>query len=132
MISLPILVKFTLNRNGVPFFQNYQVTLSVILTAAGVLIAALGDFSFDLFGYSLAFISVFFQVICWYFIVHKSLNGAMDTVIVHAFLIVLPTLLCRPCTLCWWKNLVLRMDFHQWKSCSTTVFYLFHFWCFLL
>lgn len=41
---------------------KYQVTLSVILTAAGVLIAALGDFSFDLFGYSMAFISVFFQV----------------------------------------------------------------------
>lgn len=40
-----------------------QVSLSVILTAVGVLIAALGDFSFDLFGYSLALISVFFQVI---------------------------------------------------------------------
>jgi len=40
------------------------VALSVILIAAGVLIAALGDFSFDLFGYSMAFVSVFFQVIC--------------------------------------------------------------------
>lgn len=40
----------------------FQVTLSVILTAAGVIIAALGDFSFDLFGYSMALISVFFQV----------------------------------------------------------------------
>ncbi|KAH6774298.1 UDP-N-acetylglucosamine transporter family [Perilla frutescens var. frutescens] len=39
-----------------------QVILSVLLTAAGVLIAALGDFSFDLVGYSMAFISVFFQV----------------------------------------------------------------------
>lgn len=38
------------------------MTLSVLLTAAGVLIAALGDFSFDLVGYSMAFISVFFQV----------------------------------------------------------------------
>ncbi|GJN29432.1 hypothetical protein PR202_gb17658 [Eleusine coracana subsp. coracana] len=28
-----------------------QVTLSVVCTAAGVLIAALGDFSFDLYGY---------------------------------------------------------------------------------
>jgi len=36
------------------------VALSVILTAAGVLIAALGDFSFDLFGYSMAFVSVLF------------------------------------------------------------------------
>lgn len=38
------------------------MSLSVILTAAGVIIAALGDFSFDLFGYSLALTSVFFQV----------------------------------------------------------------------
>nr|GMD24730.1 UDP-galactose/UDP-glucose transporter 7 [Ipomoea batatas] len=39
-----------------------QVILSVLTTAVGVLVAALGDFSFDLFGYSMAFISVFFQV----------------------------------------------------------------------
>lgn len=38
------------------------MSLSVILTAAGVIIAALGDFWFDLFGYSLALTSVFFQV----------------------------------------------------------------------
>lgn len=44
------------------FPYYFQVTLSVLLTAAGVLIAALGDFSFDLVGYSMAFISVFFQV----------------------------------------------------------------------
>lgn len=41
----------------------FQVSLSVILTAAGVIIAALGDFSFDLFGYSMALTSVLFQVI---------------------------------------------------------------------
>ncbi|KAG4915006.1 hypothetical protein JHK87_052563 [Glycine soja] len=35
--------------------EALHVALSVILTAAGVLIAALGDFSFDLFGYSMAF-----------------------------------------------------------------------------
>ncbi|KAF7830176.1 UDP-galactose/UDP-glucose transporter 7 [Senna tora] len=52
-----------------------QVTLSVILIAAGVLIAALGDFSFDLFGYSLAFISVFFQTM-YLVLVEKS--GAED------------------------------------------------------
>ncbi|KAF3669254.1 putative RNA methyltransferase-like isoform X1 [Capsicum annuum] len=51
------------------------VTLSVLLTAAGVLIAALGDFSFDLFGYSLAFISVFFQTM-YLVLVEKS--GAED------------------------------------------------------
>lgn len=43
-------------------FPLFQVILSVILTAGGVVIAALGDFSFDLFGYSLALTSVFFQV----------------------------------------------------------------------
>jgi solute carrier family 35 protein len=42
--------------------MKFQVTLSVILTAAGVIIAALGDFSFDLFGNSMALTSVFFQV----------------------------------------------------------------------
>lgn len=40
-----------------------QVALSVLLTAIGCIIAAIGDFSFDLFGYSLALTSVFCQVI---------------------------------------------------------------------
>ncbi|KAG4924711.1 hypothetical protein JHK87_050251 [Glycine soja] len=48
-----------LHASGLP----YTVALSVILTAAGVLIATLGDFSFDLFGYSMAFVSIFFLVI---------------------------------------------------------------------
>ncbi|XP_051118982.1 UDP-galactose/UDP-glucose transporter 7 [Andrographis paniculata] len=52
-----------------------QVTLSVILTAAGVIIAALGDFSFDLFGYAMAFTSVFFQTM-YLVLVEKS--GAED------------------------------------------------------
>ncbi|KAK6129739.1 hypothetical protein DH2020_036501 [Rehmannia glutinosa] len=52
-----------------------QVTLSVLLTAAGVLIAALGDFSFDLFGYGMAFTSVFFQTM-YLVLVEKS--GAED------------------------------------------------------
>ncbi|KAL6544239.1 UDP-galactose/UDP-glucose transporter 7 [Orobanche gracilis] len=51
------------------------VTLSVLLTAAGVLIAALGDFSFDLFGYGMAFTSVFFQTM-YLVLVEKS--GAED------------------------------------------------------
>ncbi|KAH9304328.1 hypothetical protein KI387_008732, partial [Taxus chinensis] len=38
-----------------------QVSLSVILTGVGVIIAALGDFSFDFLGYSLALTSVFCQ-----------------------------------------------------------------------
>ncbi|KAG5142859.1 hypothetical protein JHK82_018554 [Glycine max] len=48
-----------LHASGLP----YTVALSVILIAAGVLIATLGDFSFDLFGYSMAFVSIFFLVI---------------------------------------------------------------------
>lgn len=38
-----------------------QVSLSVLLTGLGVIIAALGDFSFDLMGYTLALTSVAFQ-----------------------------------------------------------------------
>ncbi|GMG99251.1 hypothetical protein Nepgr_001091 [Nepenthes gracilis] len=52
-----------------------QVSFSVSLTATGVLIAALGDFSFDLFGYSMAFTSVFFQTM-YLVLVEKS--GAED------------------------------------------------------
>ncbi|KAK4792171.1 hypothetical protein SAY86_022606 [Trapa natans] len=52
-----------------------QVSLSVVLIAAGVLIAALGDFSFDLYGYSMAFTSVFFQTM-YLVLVEKS--GAED------------------------------------------------------
>lgn len=48
---------------GVAHLVMFQVALSVIMTAAGVIIAALGDFSFDLFGYSMALTSVFFQVL---------------------------------------------------------------------
>lgn len=38
-----------------------QVSLAVLLTGLGVIIAALGDFSFDLMGYTLALTSVAFQ-----------------------------------------------------------------------
>ncbi|GAB2276294.1 UDP-galactose/UDP-glucose transporter 7 [Dionaea muscipula] len=54
---------------------SHQVSLSVALTAAGVLIAALGDFSFDLFGYGMALTSVFFQTM-YLVLVEKS--GAED------------------------------------------------------
>lgn len=40
---------------------SIEVSLSVLLTGVGVIIAALGDFSFDLMGYTLALTSVFFQ-----------------------------------------------------------------------
>ncbi|XP_008779598.2 UDP-galactose/UDP-glucose transporter 7 [Phoenix dactylifera] len=52
-----------------------QVSLSVVCTAVGVIIAALGDFSFDPFGYSMALTSVFFQTM-YLILVEKS--GAED------------------------------------------------------
>ncbi|XP_008661196.1 UDP-galactose/UDP-glucose transporter 7 [Zea mays] len=52
-----------------------QVILSVICTATGVLIAALGDFSFDLYGHCMALTSVFFQTM-YLILVEKS--GAED------------------------------------------------------
>lgn len=52
-----------------------QVSNSVMLTAAGVVIAALGDFSFDRFGYSMALSSVFFQTM---YLVMVEKSGAED------------------------------------------------------
>eukprot|EP00271_Cylindrocystis_brebissonii_P005046 TRINITY_DN16997_c0_g1_i1.p1 TRINITY_DN16997_c0_g1~~TRINITY_DN16997_c0_g1_i1.p1 ORF type:complete len:393 (+),score=71.88 TRINITY_DN16997_c0_g1_i1:881-2059(+) len=42
-------------------FPPFQITASVLVTAGGCLIAAIGDFSFDLKGYSMALLSVGFQ-----------------------------------------------------------------------
>lgn len=55
-------------------FIMFQVSLSVVFTAVGVIIAALGDFSFDLFGYSMALTSVFFQVyiFLWFLLYNKG------------------------------------------------------------
>lgn len=52
-----------------------QVSLAVALTAVGCIIAAVGDFSFDLFGYSMALTSVLFQTM-YLVLVEKS--GAED------------------------------------------------------
>ncbi|KZV31694.1 hypothetical protein F511_00498 [Dorcoceras hygrometricum] len=72
LTPLAVLVAGFFTGKGRP---TTQVTLSVVLTAAGVLIAAFGDFSFDLFGYSMAFTSVFFQTM-YLVLVEKS--GAED------------------------------------------------------
>uniref|UniRef100_A0A2P2JRA0 Uncharacterized protein MANES_03G005300 n=1 Tax=Rhizophora mucronata TaxID=61149 RepID=A0A2P2JRA0_RHIMU len=72
LTPLAVLIAGFWSGKGKP---TMQVTLSVLLTAVGVLIAALGDFSFDLFGYSLAFTSVFFQTM-YLVLVEKS--GAED------------------------------------------------------
>ncbi|KAG8381970.1 hypothetical protein BUALT_Bualt05G0027900 [Buddleja alternifolia] len=72
LTPLAVLIAGFFSGKGRP---TTQVILSVLLTAAGVLIAALGDFSFDLFGYSMAFTSVFFQTM-YLVLVEKS--GAED------------------------------------------------------
>ncbi|KAJ3695402.1 hypothetical protein LUZ60_000779 [Juncus effusus] len=72
LTPLAVLIAGVLRGKGKP---PTQVSLAVICTAAGVLIAALGDFSFDLFGYSMAFVSVFFQTM-YLILVEKS--GAED------------------------------------------------------
>ncbi|KAI4316198.1 hypothetical protein L6164_024201 [Bauhinia variegata] len=72
LTPLAVLIAGCFSGKGRP---TTQVTLSVVLIAAGVLIAALGDFSFDLFGYSMAFTSVFFQTM-YLVLVEKS--GAED------------------------------------------------------
>ncbi|CAA2955468.1 UDP-sugar transporter DDB_G0278631 isoform X1 [Olea europaea subsp. europaea] len=72
LTPLAVLVAGYFSGKGIP---TIQVTLSVILTAAGVIIAALGDFSFDLFGYGMAFTSVFFQTM---YLVLVERSGAED------------------------------------------------------
>lgn len=72
LTPLAVLITGCISGKGRP---TTQVALSVILTAAGVIIAALGDFSFDLFGYSMALTSVFFQTM-YLVLVEKS--GAED------------------------------------------------------
>ncbi|KAM5565418.1 UDP-galactose/UDP-glucose transporter 7 [Rosa sericea] len=72
LTPLAVLIAGFFSGKGKP---SMQVILSVILTAGGVVIAALGDFSFDLFGYSLALTSVFFQTM-YLVLVEKS--GAED------------------------------------------------------
>lgn len=72
LTPLAVLVSGFLRGKGKP---PTQVSLSVVCTALGVLVAALGDFSFDLYGYSMALTSVFFQTM-YLILVEKS--GADD------------------------------------------------------
>ncbi|KAK6237099.1 hypothetical protein QUC31_020887 [Theobroma cacao] len=68
LTPLAVLIAGFFSGKGKP---TTQVTLSVLLTAAGVIVAAMGDFSFDLFGYSMALTSVFFQTM-YLVLVEKS------------------------------------------------------------
>ncbi|XP_068653345.1 UDP-galactose/UDP-glucose transporter 7-like isoform X2 [Aristolochia californica] len=72
LTPLAVLVAGFFSGKGRP---PIQVSLSVVFTAVGVIIAALGDFSFDLFGYTMALTSVFFQTM-YLVLVEKS--GAED------------------------------------------------------
>ncbi|KAL4320057.1 hypothetical protein GQ457_18G003330 [Hibiscus cannabinus] len=68
LTPLAVLVAGFVSGKGKP---TTQVILSVILTAVGVIVAAIGDFSFDLPGYTMALISVFFQTM-YLVLVEKS------------------------------------------------------------
>lgn len=72
LTPLAVLIAGFFSGKGRP---SKQVSLSVIFTAVGVIIAAVGDFSFDLFGYTMALTSVFFQTM-YLVLVEKS--GAED------------------------------------------------------
>ncbi|CAM0913181.1 unnamed protein product [Alopecurus aequalis] len=72
LTPLAVLVAGFLRGKGKP---PTQVSLSVVCTALGVLVAALGDFSFDMYGYCMALTSVFFQTM-YLILVEKS--GADD------------------------------------------------------
>ncbi|XP_017420574.1 UDP-galactose/UDP-glucose transporter 7 isoform X2 [Vigna angularis] len=78
LTPLAVLIAGYFSGKGRP---TSQVALSVILIAAGVLIAALGDFSFDLFGYSMAFVSVFFQSYSFSFLMVLILSLVMGIVL---------------------------------------------------
>ncbi|KAJ4958026.1 hypothetical protein NE237_025137 [Protea cynaroides] len=72
LTPLAVLVAGFFSGKGKP---STQVSLSVMLIAVGVIIAAVGDFSFDLFGYCMALTSVFFQTM---YLVLVERSGAED------------------------------------------------------
>ncbi|KAK8474674.1 hypothetical protein V6N13_081319 [Hibiscus sabdariffa] len=82
LTPLAVLIAGFVSGKGKPTTQVYHflltldplfpvVILSVILTAVGVIVAAIGDFSFDLPGYTMALTSVFFQTM-YLVLVEKS------------------------------------------------------------
>ncbi|XP_039055083.1 LOW QUALITY PROTEIN: UDP-galactose/UDP-glucose transporter 7-like [Hibiscus syriacus] len=68
LTPLAVLIAGFFSGKGKP---TTQVIFSVILTAVGVIVAAIGDFSFDLPGYTMALTSVFFQTM-YLVLVEKS------------------------------------------------------------
>ncbi|KAF9681354.1 hypothetical protein SADUNF_Sadunf06G0217200 [Salix dunnii] len=72
LTPLAVLIAGIFSGKGKP---TAQVTSSVLLIAAGVIIAAIGDFSFDLLGYGMALTSVFFQTM---YLVLVERSGAED------------------------------------------------------
>ncbi|XP_017624287.1 UDP-galactose/UDP-glucose transporter 7 isoform X2 [Gossypium arboreum] len=68
LTPLAVLIAGFFSGKGKP---TTQVTFSVVLTAVGVIVAAIGDFSFDLPGYTMALTSVFFQTM-YLVLVEKS------------------------------------------------------------
>ncbi|KAG5244489.1 UDP-sugar transporter [Salix suchowensis] len=73
LTPLAVLIAGIFSGKGKPTAQVCH--FSVLLIAAGVIIAALGDFSFDLLGYGMALTSVFFQTM---YLVLVERSGAED------------------------------------------------------
>ncbi|KAI0511244.1 hypothetical protein KFK09_011869 [Dendrobium nobile] len=77
LTPLAVLIAGFFSGKGRP---QLQVSLSVLATALGVIIAALGDFSFDLFGYTMALTSVFFQTMYLMLVEKSSAEDGLSSV----------------------------------------------------
>ncbi|XP_020588830.1 putative UDP-sugar transporter DDB_G0278631 isoform X2 [Phalaenopsis equestris] len=77
LTPLAVLIAGFFSGKGRP---HIQVSLSVLTTALGVIIAALGDFSFDLFGYTMALTSVFFQTMYLMLVEKSSAEDGLSSV----------------------------------------------------
>ncbi|XP_010525916.1 PREDICTED: putative UDP-sugar transporter DDB_G0278631 [Tarenaya hassleriana] len=77
LTPLAVLIAGYFSGKGRP---TTQVAFSVFLTAAGCVIAAVGDFSFDLFGYGMALTSVFFQTMYLVLVEKSGANDGLSSV----------------------------------------------------
>lgn len=77
LTPLAVLVAGYISGKGKP---PLQVSLSVIFTAIGCIIAGIGDFSFDLFGYSMALTSVLFQTMYLVLVEKSGVDDGLSSV----------------------------------------------------
>lgn len=77
LTPLAVLVAGFFSGKGRP---PMQVSVSVLVIALGVIVAALGDFSFDLVGYIMALTSVFFQTMYLVLVEKSSAEDGLSSV----------------------------------------------------